>query len=125
VTQTQLSEHARSVIKKISPEKDLSLAANQIPRSLASLVPKPILYYNYNVGECNDLIFGVSLVDYATSRGLSETEIPRIVQLCVDELNKRGLETEGVYRVGIWSPSRKLLLMKEYRSPVVTPSYKT
>ena len=113
------------MIKKISPEKDLSLAANQIPRSLASLVPKPILYYNYNVGECNDLIFGVSLVDYATSRGLSETEIPRIVQLCVDELNKRGLETEGVYRVGIWSPSRKLLLMKEYRSPVVTPSYKT
>lgn len=101
VTQTQLSEHARSVIKKISPERDLSLAANQIPRSLASLVPKPILYYNYNVGECNDLIFGVSLVDYATSRGLSETEIPRIAQLCVDELNKRGLEAEGIYRVGI------------------------
>lgn len=99
VTQTQLSEHARSVIKKISPERDLSLAANQIPRSLASLVPKPILYYNYNVGECNDLIFGVSLVDYATSRGLSETEIPRIAQLCVDELNKRGLEAEGIYRV--------------------------
>lgn len=101
MTQTQLSEHARSVIRKISPEKDLSLATNQIPRSLVSLVPKPILYYNYNVGECNDLIFGVSLVDYATSRGLSETEIPRIVQLCVEEIDRKGLDAEGIYRVGI------------------------
>ncbi|KAL4069347.1 hypothetical protein J3A83DRAFT_4537308 [Scleroderma citrinum] len=99
VTQTQLSEHARSIIRKISPAKDLSLATNQIPRSLDSLIPKPILYYNYNVGECYDLIFGVSLVDYATSRGLSETKIPRIVRFCVEEVNRRGLEAEGIYRV--------------------------
>lgn len=99
VTQTQLSEHARAVIQKISPEKDLALATNQLPRSMASLIQKPILYYNYNVGECNDLIFGVSLVDYATSRGLSEGVVPRIVQLCIAEVDRKGLETEGIYRV--------------------------
>ncbi|KAI6045164.1 hypothetical protein EDC04DRAFT_2889347 [Pisolithus marmoratus] len=99
VTQTQLSEHARAVIQMISPEKDRALATNQLPRSLASLIPKPILYYNYNVGECNDLIFGVSLVDYATSRGLSDGVIPRIVQLCIAEVDRKGLETEGIYRV--------------------------
>lgn len=99
VTQTQLSEHARAVIQKISPEKDLASATNQLPRSLESLIPEPILYYNYNVGECNDLIFGVSLVDYATSRGLSDGVVPRIVQLCIAEVDRRGLETEGIYRV--------------------------
>ncbi|KIO02466.1 hypothetical protein M404DRAFT_16145 [Pisolithus tinctorius Marx 270] len=104
VTQTQLSEHARAVIQKISPEKDLALATNQLPRSMASLIQKPILYYNYNVGECNDLIFGVSLVDYATSRGLSEGVVPRIVQLCIAEVDRKGLETEGIYRVSITVP---------------------
>ncbi|KAI6032059.1 hypothetical protein PISMIDRAFT_28412 [Pisolithus microcarpus 441] len=99
VTHTQLSEHARAVIQKISPEKDLASATNQLPRSLEPLIPKPILYYNYNVGECNDLIFGVSLVDYATSRGLSDCMVPRIVQLCISEVDRRGLETEGIYRV--------------------------
>ncbi|KIJ68806.1 hypothetical protein HYDPIDRAFT_107059 [Hydnomerulius pinastri MD-312] len=99
MTQTQLSEHARSMVEKISPEKDESLISAHIPRSLASLTPKPILYYNYNVGECSDLIFGVSLVDYATTRGLAETEVPKIVQICIQEVDERGLEAEGIYRV--------------------------
>ena len=99
MTQTQLSEHARSMVTKISPEKDVSLVTTYIPRALASLVPKPILYYNYNVGECGDLIFGVSLADYATSRGLGEAEIPKIVRICIQEVDERGLESEGIYRV--------------------------
>ncbi|KAF8139875.1 hypothetical protein EV363DRAFT_1498278 [Boletus edulis] len=99
ITQTQLSEHARSMVAKISPEKDVSLVTTLIPRALASLIPKPICYYNYNVGECGDLIFGVSLVDYATSRGLGETEIPKIVRICIQEIDERGLESEGIYRV--------------------------
>jgi hypothetical protein len=99
MTQTQLSEHARSMVTKISPEKDVSLVTTHIPRALTSLIPKPIFYYNYNVGECSDLIFGVSLVDYATSRGLGETEIPKIMRICIQEIDERGLESEGIYRV--------------------------
>ncbi|KAH0838640.1 hypothetical protein J3R83DRAFT_6965 [Lanmaoa asiatica] len=99
MTQTQLSEHARSMVTKISPEKDVSLVTTHIPRALASLIPKSIFYYNYNVGECSDLIFGVSLVDYATSRGLGETEMPKIVRICIQEVDERGLESEGIYRV--------------------------
>ncbi|KAF8557363.1 RhoGAP-domain-containing protein [Imleria badia] len=98
-TQTQLSEHARSMVTKISSEKDVSLVTTHIPRALTSLIPKPVLYYNYNVGECNDLIFGVTLVDYATSRGLGEIEIPKIVRICIQEIDERGLESEGIYRV--------------------------
>lgn len=99
MTQTQLSEHTRSMVTKVSPEKDVSLVSTHIPRALTSLIPKPIFYYNYNVGECSDLIFGVSLVDYATSRGLGETEIPKIVRICIQEVDERGLESEGIYRV--------------------------
>lgn len=58
-----------------------------------------MLYHNYHVGDCPDLCFGVALVDYATSRNLPEGETPKIVQLCIAEIEKRGLDTEGIYRV--------------------------
>ncbi|OJA07951.1 hypothetical protein AZE42_05927 [Rhizopogon vesiculosus] len=98
-TQTQLSSHARFVVDKISPEKDVLLVTTHFPRSLASAIAKPILYYNYNVGECNDLIFGFSLVDYATARGLGENDIPKIARICIQEVDQRGLDAEGIYRV--------------------------
>ncbi|KAJ3502317.1 hypothetical protein NLJ89_g8943 [Agrocybe chaxingu] len=98
-TQTQLSSHMRSVIDRISPEKDISKLKTQIPRSLASAIPDPILYEHGLVGECNDLIFGFSLVDYATAKQLPEGAVPKIIRLCIEEIDKRGLEAEGIYRV--------------------------
>lgn len=92
----------------------------------------PILYFNYYVGDSKDLIFGTSLVDYATTRGLVpgpgvalgliggdrppdgkerpkldpimansrwEEQVPRIVRLCIHELDVRGIKTEGIHRV--------------------------
>ncbi len=68
--------------------------------------PRPTLYYNFYVGECKDLIFGVSLVDYATARGLSDGEVTKVVKLSVAEIDKRGLDSEGIYRV-----CRRILLI--------------
>ncbi|RXW23866.1 hypothetical protein EST38_g2011 [Candolleomyces aberdarensis] len=98
-TQTQLSSHVRTFVDKISPEKDLAKVQSVIPRSLASAIPDPILYEHGQVGACSDLIFGFSLVDYATSKGLQEGEIPKILRICIEEIDKRGLENEGIYRV--------------------------
>jgi hypothetical protein len=98
-TQTHLSTHVRSVVDRISPSKDLHVLTQAIPRSLASAIPKPVLYWNYNVGECSDLIFGVGLVDYATARGLAEGEVPKIIRICTKEVDSRGLDSEGIYRV--------------------------
>uniref|UniRef100_A0A0W0FAQ9 Rho-GAP domain-containing protein n=1 Tax=Moniliophthora roreri TaxID=221103 RepID=A0A0W0FAQ9_MONRR len=98
-TQTQLASHARGVVSKISPEKDKAKFAAFIPKSLASAIPEPILYQNCIVGECHDLIFGFSLLDYATTKNLPDGEVPKIVRLCVAEIDKRGLEAEGIYRV--------------------------
>jgi hypothetical protein len=98
-TQTQLANHARSMVNKISPDDDLSVVAAKNRRNLPAESPKRVLYHNYYVGECQDMLFGVNLVDYATARGLPEGEIPRIVRLCIQEIDERGLTFEGIYRV--------------------------
>lgn len=99
-TQTQLAGHARSIVNKISPERDVAKVKANIPRSLASAIPEPILYQHGQVGSCNDLIFGISLVDYATAKGLQDGEIPKIIRICIKEIDRRGLDCEGIYRVG-------------------------
>ncbi|KAK2461694.1 hypothetical protein APHAL10511_006157 [Amanita phalloides] len=98
-TQTQLSSHARGLVAKISPEKDVMNLKSLIPRSLASAIPEPILYHHGQVGSCNDLIFGFSLLDYATTKGLKDGMVPKIVRICIQEIDLRGLECEGIYRV--------------------------
>lgn len=45
------------------------------------------------------MIFGFSLQDYATARDLPEGEIPKIVRICIEEVDRRGLDSEGIYRV--------------------------
>ncbi|KAI0344118.1 RhoGAP-domain-containing protein [Trametopsis cervina] len=99
VTQTQLCSHARRIVEKISPDKDTSLLSFHIPRLILASTPRPHYYQNFAVGECRDLIFGVSLVDYATAKGLADGEVPRIVRLCIKEIEDRGLDAEGIYRV--------------------------
>ncbi|KAF9262724.1 RhoGAP-domain-containing protein [Marasmius fiardii PR-910] len=94
-TQTQLYSHARTVVSKISPEKDKAKMASIIPKPTLD----PVLYQNCIVGECHDLIFGFSLLDYATTKNLPEGEVPKIIQICIAEIDTRGLEAEGIYRV--------------------------
>ncbi|KAF8225789.1 RhoGAP-domain-containing protein [Tricholoma matsutake] len=98
-TQTQLSSHARAIVNQISPEKDVAMLKAHTPRSLASAIPDPILYQHGQVGSCNDLLFGISLVDYATAKGLQDGEVPKIIRICIKEIDQRGLESEGIYRV--------------------------
>lgn len=100
-TQVGLCKHARRHVDAINPERDTSEITRTIAQLLAAATPKPAYYQNYSVGECRDLIFGVSLVDYATAKGLSEGDIPKIVRICIKEIDERGLDAEGIYRVSI------------------------
>ena len=83
----------------------MTILATSLRSSLELSIPAPVLYYNYHVGECQDLIFGVSLADYATARG-SENGVPKILRICIDEIDKRGLDAEGIYRVSILKAPR-------------------
>lgn len=87
------------MVDHIAPRTDTLNRLAGVKASFDLAIPKPILYYNYHVGECQDLIFGVSLTDYATARGLPEGDIPRIVKLCIAYIDERGLKAEGIYRV--------------------------
>ncbi|KAJ8520565.1 hypothetical protein ONZ45_g2612 [Pleurotus djamor] len=98
MTQTQLYTHFRHVVDKISPETDGKRLSARIP-PLDTIVPEPVLYEHGHVGECKDLLFGLSLSDYAVAKGLRDGEIPKIVKMCIEEVDQRGLEMEGIYRV--------------------------
>jgi len=37
-------------------------------------------------------------VDYATAKGLPEGAVPKIIRICTEEIDRRGLESEGIYR---------------------------
>ncbi|CED85010.1 Predicted Rho GTPase-activating protein [Phaffia rhodozyma] len=63
--------------------------------------PSPVLYQNYYHGPSKDLIFDVSLQDYAFARGIGGDPniIPIIVDKCIRGIEDRGLEAEGLYRI--------------------------
>ncbi|KAL1740873.1 Rho GTPase activation protein, partial [Schizophyllum fasciatum] len=98
-TETQITSHARPLVDKIIPEKDVQRMTSFIPRAIASATPERVHYEHGLQGVCSDLIFGISLTDYATGKNLRDGDIPRIVRLCIDEIDRRGLEAEGIYRV--------------------------
>ncbi|KAH9168897.1 Rho GTPase activation protein, partial [Lactarius sanguifluus] len=91
-----LATHARCAVEKISAETDTSALAASLHSSFALSIPPRTLYHNYDVGECPDLVFGLSLADYATARE-SRHNVPNILGLCIEEVDKRGLEAEGIY----------------------------
>ncbi|KAG8831371.1 hypothetical protein FRC17_003252 [Serendipita sp. 399] len=98
-TGSQVSTGLHGLAHQIHPSQDLQHLRQLTSKTLAAAIPKPILYQNFQVGECKDMIFGISLVDYASSRGLRDHELPKIVSLCVADIEARGLRTEGVYRL--------------------------
>ena len=100
-TNLQLTSHGAQQVEKVSTVRDMGGVHAYIGKSLASSIPNPIPYHNFYVGECRDLIFGFSLQDYATSRDLPEGEIPKIVRICIEEVDRRGLDSEGIYRVSL------------------------
>lgn len=100
---SQLTSHLEPFIKAILPSNDALHIIAPIRKKVSQALPKPVLYHNYIVGPCNDLIFGVALVDYATTYGLQDGAVPRIIELCTNEIESRGLDFEGIYRVGIIS----------------------
>lgn len=98
-TQSKLCQYCQAMVDKIDPERDSAGITDHASGLLSETYPSPTFYYNYTVGECKDLIFGTSLVDYATDRGSLEGDIPKIVRLCIDDIDRRGLEAEGIYWV--------------------------
>ncbi|KAG8933456.1 hypothetical protein FRC02_011834 [Tulasnella sp. 418] len=122
----QLASHHSSVFEIASPCGDQDQASrivNQFDTAFNNNVPR-VLYYNYYVGESKDLLFGVSLADYAAERGLvggsgvpfesrNGATVPVIVKKCIKEIETRGLQAEGIYQ-----ESGQLTVLQELKSRV-------
>ncbi|KAH7104511.1 RhoGAP-domain-containing protein [Auriculariales sp. MPI-PUGE-AT-0066] len=98
-TNNNFADHAASVVAKISADKDAERIHALIGPSKALSIPDRVVYENAHYGLCPDICFGVALVDYAQSRNLPDGGIPRVVRLCIAEIEKRGLESEGIFRI--------------------------
>jgi hypothetical protein len=90
----------QTVIETVSAENDSSVLSASLQRSPALSNPPPVFYKNCYVGECPDLVFGRKLVDYAATQG-SENVVPKILRVCIEEVNRRGLETVEIYKVSL------------------------
>ncbi|KAG9101198.1 hypothetical protein FS749_009362 [Ceratobasidium sp. UAMH 11750] len=98
-TNAQLAHQSQSVIAQINPEREINAAHQLIPEHISRLLPKRTLYHNYTYGDSSDLIFGFSLLDYATARNLEEGGVPGLVGKAVRAVDERGLDSEGIYRI--------------------------
>ena len=64
-------------------------------RELSFSTPLPAFYHSYCPGAHSDLVFGVPLVDLATD----EDKVPKVLRMCTEEVEKRGLNANGIYMV--------------------------
>ena len=64
-------------------------------RALSFSIPPPAFYRNYCPGANSDLLFGVPLADL----GINEDKVPKVLRLCMEEVEKRGLNAKGIYSV--------------------------
>ena len=71
---------------------DLKVSFRQ---ALSFSTPPLAFYRNYRPGGRSNLIFGTPLVDH----GMNEDNVPRVIRMCIDEVEKRGLNIDNIYSV--------------------------
>ncbi|KAH8996912.1 hypothetical protein EDB86DRAFT_2828958 [Lactarius hatsudake] len=72
---------------------DTSGLRMSLGHALSFSIPPLTLYCNYRPDAYSDLIFGVPLVDLTT-------DVPKVIRMCTEEVEKRGLDTHKIYSVG-------------------------
>ena len=82
--------------------------------------PPLTLYRNCRPGGYSNLIFGVPLVDL----GMNEENVPKVMRMCIEEVEKRGLNVGRVYSVRLLSRHvPRYAKWPDYRLPYVPTNY--
>jgi hypothetical protein len=85
----------RAEVEKALGGADTSVLKVSFRRALRFSTPPFTIYRNYHPGAYSDSIFGIPLVDVTTD----QDNIPRVVRMCIEEVEKRGLNTKKIYSV--------------------------
>ncbi|KAI9448586.1 hypothetical protein H4582DRAFT_2052008 [Lactarius indigo] len=92
-TYGELAINTRAKVEKALAGTDTSDLRTFFRRELSGSIPPPTLYRNYHLGAYSDLIFGVPLVEVETN----EDGVPKVMKMCIEEVEKRGLNTKDIY----------------------------
>ncbi|KAH9020709.1 Rho GTPase activation protein [Lactarius hengduanensis] len=91
-----LAMSTRAEVAKALAGTDTSGLTASFRHSLSLSVPPLALYCNHLPDAYSDLIFGVPFLDLTTN----EDNVPKVMRMCIDEVEKRGLNTHKIYSFG-------------------------
>ncbi|KAF8269710.1 hypothetical protein EI94DRAFT_1724495 [Lactarius quietus] len=95
-----LEKSATAEVKKALAGTDTSDLRASFRRALSFSIPPLTLCRIYRPGAYSELIFGAPLVDDTTD----DKNVPRVMRMCIEEVEKRGLDAKGIYPKHIeWS----------------------
>ena len=90
-----------AVVKTALAGEDVSDLRASFRQALSFSIPPLTLYRNYSPpGAYSELIFGVPLVDLETT----QDKVPKVMRMCIEEIEKRGLKTKNIYVVSLSNP---------------------
>ena len=78
---------------------DMSDLKVSFRQALSFSTPPLILYRIDRPGRYSKSIFGVPLVDL----GMNEEKVPKVMRMCIEEVEKRGLNIDKIYSVRLLS----------------------
>ncbi|KAB5576775.1 hypothetical protein PHYPO_G00202340 [Pangasianodon hypophthalmus] len=91
------SENRRSLMFKLNYSASDSADKNGVKNRLKKFISRrPSMKTLQEKGLIKDCVFGCHMLTLCQREG---TTVPKFVQLCVKEVEKRGLEADGIYRV--------------------------
>ena len=92
---SNLAMSARTGVENVFAGTDTSGLRASFGHALSLSIPPLTLYCNYRPEPYSDLIFGVPLPNPATSH----ESVPKVIRMCIEEVEKRGLDTRKIYSV--------------------------
>ena len=94
-----MAKSTRAEVEKALTGTEMSDLKATFRRDLSFSIPPLTLYRNYRPGPNSNLIFGVPLVDVTTN----EENVPKVMRMCIEEVEKRGLNARNIYCSVSWS----------------------
>ncbi|KAH8989365.1 hypothetical protein EDB86DRAFT_3245232, partial [Lactarius hatsudake] len=108
-----LATKTKVEVKKALAGTDTSDLRASFRRSLSFSIPPITLYRDCRPGAYSDLIFGVPLVDLETD----EDNVPKVMRMCIEEVEKRGLNIRNIYSGGsVYDDAEVLELRRRFES---------
>ncbi|KAH8989323.1 hypothetical protein EDB86DRAFT_1904736 [Lactarius hatsudake] len=99
-------------VEKTLAGTDMSGLRASFGHALSFSIPPLTLYCNYRPNAYSNLIFGVPLVNLTAN----QDNVPKIIRMCIEEVEKRGLNTKGIYSVGHPHDTEVLELRRRFES---------